>query len=78
MIQALLFILSVSSAFCLNDHRHGWRKWGPVLSLCAQPFWFTSALLAHQWGVVAMTFVYFALAVRGVRNFWFRKVPYGA
>ena len=41
------------------------HRWGFVVGLLAQPFWFAASWRARQWGVFATTFFYTALLVAG-------------
>lgn len=68
MIQALIFLLSITGFFLLSGKRKPY--WGFVVSLCAQPFWFYSAWTSHAWGVGALAVFYTALNIRGIRNNW--------
>lgn len=72
MAQALLFALSLTAAFCVNDHRDAVKKWGPVFGLLSQPLWLYETLAAAQWGMVALACVYTGLWARGYYNAWWR------
>jgi nicotinamide riboside transporter PnuC len=50
------------------------NKWGFVLGLLTQPFWFTTAFLNEQWGVFLNSIVYTGIWVYGIYN-WFWKRP---
>lgn len=47
------------------------NKWGLVLGLAAQPFWFATAYINQQWGVFAVGFVYTASWIYGIYE-WFK------
>ena len=47
-------------------------KWGFVFGLMAQPFWFMTSYLNHQWGVFSLTIVYTGIWIFGCIR-WFRK-----
>lgn len=68
MIQALIFILSITGFFLLSGKRA--QHWGFVVSLCGQPFWFYSSWKSHAWGVLALALFYTVLNIRGIRNNW--------
>lgn len=46
------------------------NRWGFVIGLAAQPFWFIATWRARQWGMFANTFIYTAALLVGLRNHW--------
>lgn len=34
------------------------RMWGGVVGLAGEPFWLTTAIINHQWGVIILCFVF--------------------
>lgn len=48
------------------------NKWGFVLGLLSQPFWFTTAFLNDQWGIMAINLIYAGTWTYGIYN-WFWK-----
>lgn len=48
------------------------NKWGFVVGLSGQPFWFLTSLLHGQWGVFILTAFYTCTYIYGIYN-WFRK-----
>lgn len=75
MEQLAIAVTGCVAIWLANDQREGWRKWASVFGLAGQPFWFYSAFVAEQWGILAMTFVYTAAWARGFRNNWMRSNP---
>lgn len=71
MIQALIFILSLTGFFLLSGKTS--RHWGFVVSLCGQPFWMWSAYTSGAWGVGLLAIFYTILNVRGIINNWPKK-----
>lgn len=71
--QLGILVFGMSAVFLVNDHRDSVRKWGPVLGLAAQPFWFYEAFTHGQWGIFACSFVYCYSWMRGYYNAWWRK-----
>jgi nicotinamide riboside transporter PnuC len=50
------------------------NKWGFVLGLLAQPFWFFTAYTHDQWGIILNSIVYSAIWVYGIYKwFWGEK-----
>jgi len=70
--QIWLFVLSSSCTFLSHDTRHGWRKWAPFVGLAAQPAWYYSTWIAHQWGAFALTLVITYCHLRGVWLLWWK------
>jgi len=64
--QVAIFIFGVSSIVLIARK----NKWGWVLALCAQPFWFITAYLNKQWGVFLVAVVYTASWIYGIYE-WF-------
>ncbi|MBX4205230.1 MAG: nicotinamide mononucleotide transporter family protein [Candidatus Doudnabacteria bacterium] len=48
------------------------NKWGLVVILASEPFWFITSAVNRQWGVFALTIVYTVNMIYGIYN-WFRK-----
>lgn len=68
--QIAIACTGCTAIYLANDHRPGWRRWASVFGLCGQPFWFYSALIAQQWGILLLTFFYTFAWWRGFRNNW--------
>lgn len=66
--QILIFILGVCSIILISRK----NKWGFVLGLLSQPFWFITSFLNKQWGVFFLSLVYTASWVYGIYE-WFYK-----
>lgn len=69
MEQLAIAITGCVAIWLANDQRQPWRKWASVFGLVGQPFWFYSAFIAEQWGILALSFVYTAAWVRGLAAF---------
>lgn len=48
----------------------GSRKWAPIIGLAAQPFWLWASIKADQYGIAALSLVYAAGWIRGIRTYW--------
>ena len=48
------------------------NKWGFVLGLLSEPFWFITSIANKQWGIFALNFVYTGTWIFGVYE-WFYK-----
>jgi hypothetical protein len=68
--QIFIFILGVSAIWLANDSDPAIRRWGCVLGLASQPFWFHTTFVHEQWGIFAASFVYAYSWWRGFRSQW--------
>jgi nicotinamide riboside transporter PnuC len=48
------------------------NKWGFVLGLLSQPFWFITSFVNEQWGIFFLSFVYTGSWALGIYE-WFYK-----
>lgn len=48
------------------------NKWGFVLGLISQPFWFITSFINHQWGVFFLSIIYVFSWSLGIYE-WFYK-----
>jgi hypothetical protein len=53
----MIFILGAPALWLLG-RPEPWSRWGFVLGLLAQPFWYISILQEHQFGILALNVVY--------------------
>lgn len=77
IIQICIFIFSASAVWFVS-RKEPWRRWGFVLGLCGQPFWFYSAITKQQWAIVALCVWYTYSWGMGVWNhfdFNFKSKP---
>ncbi len=70
--EVMIFVLGSSAVFFLNLNNK-WSKWGAILGLLSEPFWFMSAWLSKSWGIFAVSFIYTISYIIGLYNFWFKK-----
>lgn len=57
IVQIMVFILG-APALWLVSRPESWRRWGFVLGLTAQPFWYISVIQSEQWGILALNILY--------------------
>ncbi len=50
-----------------------WGRWGYVLGMCAQPFWYYTAITKEQWGILVISFVYTGIWAKGFYTHWIKK-----
>ena len=72
-VQIMIFVLG-SLAIWLIARTDKWSKYGYVLGLCSQPFWFYIGICEKQWGIVAVGCVYTYSWCLGIYNNWSKKI----
>ena len=70
--QVGILVFGMTAVLLVNDPRPHVRRWGPVLGLIAQPFWFYETFLSAQWGIFLCSFVYTSSWARGFYHAWIR------
>ena len=70
--QVMIFLFSVGGIWLLMLNNK-WSKWGPVVSILGQPFWFYSTLTDEAWGIFFSAILYTFFFAMGIYNFWIRK-----
>jgi hypothetical protein len=68
--QIAISLCGALAVFLSQDRRAHWRRWACIFGLAAQPLWFDMAWRAHQYGVLALCFVYAASWARGFTAHW--------
>ena len=63
-----VFILGTSAIILIAKK----NKWGFVVGLLSQPFWFITSIQNRQWGVVLVSVVYTCSWIFGIYE-WFYK-----
>jgi len=67
LIQIIITICGISSIW-LVGRKENWRKYGYVIGLVAQPFWFIWAYQTESWGILIMSIFYAYSWAQGVYN----------
>lgn len=49
------------------------NKWGFVLGLASQPFWFVTSLINQQWGVFIVSIIFTGSWMLGIYEWFFKK-----
>ena len=49
------------------------NKWGFVLGLASQPFWFITSLINQQWGVFIVSIILTGSWMLGIYEWFFKK-----
>lgn len=50
-----------------------YRKYGFIMGLLGQPFWFYTAIHTEQWGIFLIAVIYTITWIRGIYNNWFKN-----
>lgn len=69
--QVGIMIFGCSAIWLVGRTEH-WRRWGYIFGLLSQPFWFYTAVVHHQWGVVALSCWYSYAWSQGIWNYWIK------
>ncbi len=49
------------------------NKWGFVFGLLSQPFWYITAIINEQWGIVLVSLIYTASWTYGIYEWFWKK-----
>jgi len=66
--QSFLFVFS-GMAIWMVSGKKPWKRWGYLVGLMGQPFWFYAAIVSEQWGILLLTCWYTYAWSRGVWNY---------
>lgn len=72
LVCQIAIMLFGCSAVWLVGRTEGWRRWGYIAGLCAQPFWLFTSWKNGQWGIVFLSLWYAYSWAQGVYNHWIR------
>lgn len=67
--QIVIFVFGALSIILVGRK----NRWGFVLALLAQPFWFYTAYKHRQWGILAANFVYAVSWLYGFYQWFIKK-----
>lgn len=70
--QTFIAVFGVTAILCTQQSDDELKKYGCLLGMAAQPFWFYSTYVAGQWGIFALTFVFTFVWAIGIKNYWFK------
>ncbi len=69
MVQPIIAVFSAVALFMVAKR----NKWGFVVGLFVQPFWFYTSIINKQWGVFFATVLYTLSFLYGIREWFFRQ-----
>jgi len=58
MISQIFIIVLGIPTFFLISRPESWRRWGFVLGLISQPFWYYQTITHQQWGIFILSLFY--------------------
>lgn len=67
-MQAGLLILGASAIYMIAKK----NKWGFVVGLASQPFWFATSIINNQWGIFFLNFIYTFSFIVGIYEWFFK------
>jgi hypothetical protein len=70
--QIMLFVFGASAIY-LVGRKDKFRKWGFIVGMCGQPFWFYTQIIDKNWGIVALSCIYTFSWGMGIYNNWIKK-----
>lgn len=77
MLDALsqlgVFVLGFGAIWLANDPRPRVQRFGCIVGMASQPFWFYTTLTHAQWGIFAASLVYTWCWGRGIYYQWIKK-----
>ncbi len=62
-----------STSIWLVSRTEKWSRWGYIIGLMSQPFWFYNSYINEQWGILLMSCFYTYSWSQGVYNYWIKK-----
>lgn len=68
--QVCVFLFGVSAIFVVGMKNERTRRWGYILGLAAQPFWYYTFITNGQYILVGVNIAYTFSWINGVRNHW--------
>jgi hypothetical protein len=71
--QTVIAVCGVLSIWLSQAPTAAHRRWAPVAGLIAQPAWLWASIQASQWGIAALSLVYAAGWIRGLRTYWWAR-----
>ena len=71
--QVVICIFGIGSIFMISCLKN---RWGNVVAIFCQPFWFFTTIYNKQWGMVILTVAYTIIWALGIYKwFWKNKNP---
>ena len=68
--QIIIFVFGLTAIFLLSCLKN---RWGNVVGLLTQPFWYITTWYHQQWGLFALSFVYTLVWCIGIYRWFFQN-----
>lgn len=68
--QVMIFVLSALAGLLVAQADDEMRKWGYIVGLASEPFWFWASIESRQWGVFGGCVVWTVIWAIGCWNHW--------
>ena len=66
--QIAIFLFGTSAILLVSKK----NKWGFILGMLSQPFWYITSYMNHQWGIFFMNIVYTVSWGIGIYEWWIK------
>lgn len=73
LLQIFLGLFGATAIYLVGCKNPRISRWGYIFGLAGQPFWIITAIINHQWGILALTSFYSFSWGRGIYNHWIKK-----
>lgn len=67
--QVAIAVIGLSSTYLLTRN----NRWGSVVGISQQPFWFFTTIYHGQWGIFLLSCVYLVVWAQGIYRSFFQK-----
>lgn len=68
----LIVIMGMATIWFLY-HKQKWMRWGYIVGLLSEPFWFLTAYINGQYGIMLLAIMYSYCYAMGIYNYWIKK-----
>lgn len=72
-ISQICIALLGGAAIWFLSRREEWKRWGHIIGLCSQPFWFYTTIHHRQWGLFVLSLWYTYSWCQGIWNYWLKE-----
>jgi len=73
LICQIAIPIMAATSIGLMSTKGRWHRWGFVVGLIQQPFWFYTTFNNEQWGIFILAFWYLGSFINGIRNRFGRR-----
>lgn len=73
MYAQIAIMIFGASAIYLVSLNNEYKRWGYIMGMLGQPFWFYITIKYEQWGILVMTLFYTYSWGNGIWNYWIKE-----